>query len=71
MASWREKLSINQIVLLVLILVAVGSSGASLINNTEGYTAEWRSGWFQNFSTEVFGAIMTFALFELLVGGRK
>ena len=71
MTYLRQRLSLNMIVLLFLIAVGIGTSGASLINNASGYDADWRSGWFQNFSTEVFGAIMTFGVFELLVGSRK
>lgn len=70
MLSRIRNLPLNWVVLIVLVVVAVGSSAGSLINEGE-YTAEWRSGWLQNFSTEVFGAIITFAFFELVVGGRK
>lgn len=61
----------NLVVLLVLVTVAIATSLLSLLDNAGGWTAEWRSGWLQNFSTEMMGAIVTYGLFELLVGTRK
>jgi uncharacterized protein YjbI with pentapeptide repeats len=61
-------------VLLILVIVAVATSLLSALDNIGEFglnDPEWRSGWLQNFSTEMMGAIVTFALFELLVGGRK
>jgi len=57
-------------VLLILVGVAlVTSVSSSLIGNTEA--SSWWEGWLQNFSTEVFGAVMTFILFEQIIGKRQ
>lgn len=71
MTIFGRRVSLNMLVLLLLVVIAFISSVGSLIVDSTDRSAEWWSGWLQNFSTEVFGAIMTFALFELLVGGRK
>lgn len=64
----------NRAVLGILIAVALGSSGLSLVvnilNNVDTSPAWWVS-WLQNFSTEMFGAFLTFILIELVVGGRE
>lgn len=64
----------NRAVLGILIVVALASSGLSLIinivNNVDTSPAWWVS-WLQNFSTEMFGAFLTFILIELIVGGRE
>ena len=69
--SYFKQLSLNQIIFLLLVFFAFGSSIFSALVDTQDRTTEWWSGWSQNFSTEMFGAIMTFVLFELLVGSRK
>lgn len=61
----------NRQVLGVLVIVALSTSVLSLLQNPAGWTPEWRTGWLQNFSTEMMGAIVTFWLFELIVGERK
>jgi BTB/POZ domain-containing protein KCTD9 len=64
----------NRAVLGILIAVALASSGLSLIinivNNVDTSPA-WLVSWLQNFSTEMFGAFLTYILLELVVGGRQ
>jgi hypothetical protein len=64
----------NRAVLMILIIVALASSGLSLVvnivNQVDTSPAWWVS-WLQNFSTEMFGAFLTFILIELIVGGRE
>lgn len=67
----RRLISLNTSVLILLVIVAVGTSVWSAVENPDQADRVWRSGWLQNFSTEMMGAIVTFALFELLVGGRR
>jgi hypothetical protein len=64
----------EQTVLRVLVAVAVVSLGISALSHwLDGSGAWW--GWadsaFQNFSTEMMGAVLTFFLFELVVGVRN
>lgn len=61
-------IGLNTWVLIALVLLALASSLLSAVENPNFADAAWRSGWLQNFSTEMVGAIVTFALFELLVG---
>jgi len=58
----RTRLSVLGLLLVIGFLTSFMSSnvGAST-------SAEWREGWLQNFSTEVFGAFMTFILFEQIL----
>jgi len=67
----RDSLTkINFIVLAILILVAVGTTFWSAgINATT--SDEWKESILQNFSTEMMGALITFALFELIVGTQQ
>lgn len=58
-------------VLALLLAIAMATSILSLLDNPDGWTAEWRSEWLQNFSTEMLGAIITFLLFELILGTRQ
>ncbi|HLA41873.1 MAG TPA: pentapeptide repeat-containing protein, partial [Aggregatilineales bacterium] len=60
----------NRDILFLLVIIAAGSSFASLINS-EGFSREWRSGWYQNFSTEIVGAVLTFLLFDMLIQTRE
>jgi uncharacterized protein YjbI with pentapeptide repeats len=64
----------NRTVLLILIIVALASSGLSLVvnivNQVDTSPAWWVS-WLQNFSTEMFGAFLTFVLLTLIVGNRQ
>jgi len=62
---------INLSVLFILIFVAILSLEESIRMNSGTATPEWWSGLWQNFSTEVMGAIMTFVLFEIVVGGQQ
>jgi hypothetical protein len=55
-------------VLIILTVVAVASTMFSAQYNPDGSDNAWWSGWLQNFSTEMMGAIVTFGLFELLIG---
>lgn len=67
--AFFRKITIAQWVLMVLSVMAFGTSIASwFITPLEGRNADWWTGWFQNFSTEMFGAITTFILFELIIG---
>jgi hypothetical protein len=55
-----------------LVIIAVSSALYSAFDNPTGFMdVEWRSSFFQNFSTEMFGAIATYFLFELIVGERS
>jgi hypothetical protein len=64
----------NRQVLWILLAVALGASLISMviamITGAAG-AADWWIGWFQNFSTEIFGAFMTFILLEVLVHRRE
>jgi hypothetical protein len=64
----------NREVLGILLFLFVGGSLWSLgINLTSNHAnfADWGESWLQNFSTEMFGAFLTFILLELVVGGRQ
>ena len=64
----------NRQVLVILLGVAAGTSIISAIINAlfnVANTPEWWAGWFQNLSTELFGAFMTFVLLEMLVRSRE
>lgn len=61
----------NRQVLGLLVFIVVATSLWSAVVNPSGYDAAWLSGWLQNFSTEMSGAIATFLLFELILGGRQ
>jgi hypothetical protein len=64
----------NRTVIVLLIGIALLASIGSLIINLtadESTPALWSEGWLQNFSTEMFGAFLTFILIELIVGGRE
>ncbi len=64
-----KKITVSQWVLVVLSLMAFGASiGSWFITPPDGRNADWWTSWLQNFSTEMFGAITTFILFELIVG---
>jgi hypothetical protein len=67
-------LSLNEKVLYFLVTLTVFTSGLSAIENASKFglsDSAWRSGWLQNFSTEMMGAIATFVLFELVVAARQ
>ncbi|MDX1993701.1 MAG: pentapeptide repeat-containing protein [bacterium] len=64
----------NRAVIAILIGIAILSSAASLVVNLAfqvDLSAGWWVSWLQNFSTEMFGAFLTFVLIELIVGGRE
>jgi uncharacterized protein YjbI with pentapeptide repeats len=64
----------NREVLGILLFLFVGGSLWSLgINLTSDHAnfADWGESWLQNFSTEMFGAFLTFILLELVVGSRQ
>ncbi|MFZ4829153.1 MAG: pentapeptide repeat-containing protein, partial [Phototrophicaceae bacterium] len=64
-----KKITVSQWVLVGLFIMAFGTSiGSWLITPPDGRNADWWTSWLQNFSTEMFGAITTFILFELIVG---
>ena len=60
----------NWAVFYILVLITLSSSVGSAFLNFEGADNLWWSGWLQNFSTEMMGAIATFILFEILVAAR-
>ncbi len=64
----------NRTVLWLLIALAVVSLALSFFSHTLSPDVSWSSwfdGAFQNFSTEMMGAIVTFGLFELILGARQ
>lgn len=58
-------------ILSILAFVGLGFSAFSHIQSADINWWQWADGAFQNFSTEVIGAILTFGLIEVLVGGRE
>lgn len=63
----------NRQVLGILLCIAFLTSAVSFVVNVirEPDFLGWLEGWFQNFSTEMFGAVATFILLELIIGGRE
>ena len=61
---------INLTVLNILILLAAGTLWFSSISNY-GVGDAWASGFFQNFSTEMFGAFATLILVEIVIGASR
>jgi len=64
----------NRTVIFILVGIALISSIASLLLNIifqADLSVRWWVSWLQNFSTEMFGAFLTFVLIELIVGGRE
>ncbi|GAB4512311.1 MAG: hypothetical protein OHK0046_11640 [Anaerolineae bacterium] len=58
----------------VLLVAALITSLASLFTHLGGTTPDfrdWGEGWLQNFSTEMFGAYLTYLLFEILLGEKE
>jgi hypothetical protein len=70
--EWLNRLS-DRAILLVLLIIGVATSGASFVFNVtnEGVRGEWLEGWFQNFSTEMFGAFLGFWLLGMIVDRRR
>jgi len=70
--EWLYRLS-DRAILLVLLIVGVATSGASLIVNVGSgrLSDEWWEGWLQNFSTEMFGAFLGFWLLGMIVDRRR
>jgi hypothetical protein len=69
----RMELWDTRTVLYVLVGMALFSLGFSAFShwmNGEIHWWEWMDGATQNFSTEMMGAIVTFGLFEIIVGTR-
>ena len=62
----------NRVVMTVLVAVALLTSLGSLVVAFFGDTtpSDWWEGWLQNFSTEMFGAFLTFILLELIAATR-
>lgn len=60
----------NWHVFYILVFITLATSIGSAFLNPELADRAWWSGFLQNFSTEMMGAIATFALFELIVGSR-
>ncbi|MBZ0300821.1 MAG: pentapeptide repeat-containing protein [Anaerolineae bacterium] len=64
----------NRAVLLILFILFAGGSLWSLVINLTSPNAnfaEWGESWLQNFSTEMFGAFLTFMLLTLVLGTRQ
>ena len=74
MKTWRDRVALADLgdgqVLGVLVGVAVLTSLISLVIHGD-FSTEWWEGWFQNFSTEMFGAFLTFWLLEIVVEKRR
>ena len=70
--KWFDQLS-DRAILLILLVIAVTTSSASFAFNiiNEGLHAQWIEGWFQNFSTEMFGAFLGFWLLGIIVDRRR
>ncbi|MGB1286844.1 MAG: pentapeptide repeat-containing protein [Aggregatilineales bacterium] len=66
--KWQPGLS-TTILLLLTGVALLTSLLSALINQDAAET--WWSGFLQNFSTEMMGAIITFGLFELILNRRK
>jgi len=63
----------DRVILLLLLAIALATSGMSLIINivSEGILSNWWEGWLQNFSTEMFGAFLGFWLLGMIVDKRR
>ncbi|MEM6281984.1 MAG: pentapeptide repeat-containing protein, partial [Chloroflexota bacterium] len=61
----------NLTVLLILVAITLATSISSALVSPERADPLWWSGWLQNFSTEMSGAIATFLLFEIVVGTQQ
>ena len=70
MVSWFKHNRLHLLVVSVLASVFVMSLVES-VKLSSGYNAQWGSDFWQNFSTEIMGAIVTFLLFEIVIGGRR
>lgn len=69
-----EQVKLPFAVLFLLMMVAILSfliSGFAHWRNGDTHFWLWLDSAFQNFGTEVLGAMMTFVLFELIVGGQQ
>jgi hypothetical protein len=67
----RARWLVNLFVLAILVGVAVWGVLESIRMVGGTPDNEWWSGLWQNFSTEIIGAIITFILFELVVGAQR
>ncbi len=67
------KISNRTVLLLLLAFALIASFGSLAINfiTVEGDFLPWAESWLQNFSTEMFGAFLTFILVEMIIGGRQ
>lgn len=70
MLAWIRENQLNGFVLGVLTGIFSLSLYQSFVLNG-GNSAEWGSGFWQNFSTEMMGAFVTFILFELVIEARR
>lgn len=70
MISRLQKLT-NWHVFYILVFITLATSVGSAFLNPEQADSAWWSGFLQNFSTEMMGAIATFVLFELVIETRK
>jgi hypothetical protein len=63
----------DRAVMAILVGAAVLTGGLSFLVNAirQPNVFDWIESWLQNFSTELFGAFVTFILLELVVGIRR
>lgn len=59
------------ILLVIIALLSLVASFVSHLNSGDINIASWLDGAFQNFGTEMFGAVVTFFLFEMILESRR
>jgi hypothetical protein len=67
----RFSVDLNMGVLLFLVVIAVSTSVFSAILNPDKVDKAWWSGWLQNLSAEMIGAVVTFLLFDMIVKAHQ
>ena len=71
MFTWLQRNNLNMLVVGVLTGIFTVSIIESIRLDGGAYSATWASSFWQNFSTEIMGAIVTFMLFELVIARRR
>ena len=69
----KQILTLYERVLFFLIALTLVTSGLSALENVGAFglaDGVWRSGWLQNFSTEMFGAALTLVLIGRIIGAE-
>jgi hypothetical protein len=67
-------LTLYEKVLFFLVGLTIVTSGLSALENVGIFGLSdgvWRSGWLQNFSTEIFGAALTLVLIGRIIGAMR